>query len=101
MENTNKTPSKEELYQSMREGIANVRDKKTTTFETDNILPSWSDYSAVSKFKSVRRAIRRGHVDLFTGIIYPKRPFSNKKCTKGRRINELKKQIYGTYKRAV
>ena len=63
---TNKTPSKEELYQSMREGIANVRDKKTTTFETDNILPSWSDYSAVSKFKSVRRAIRRGHVDLFT-----------------------------------
>ena len=63
----------------MREGIANVRDKKTTTFETDNILPSWSDYSAVSKFKSVRRAIRRGHVDLFTGIIYPKRPFSNKK----------------------
>lgn len=101
MENTNKTPSKEELYQSMGEGIANVRDKKTTTFETDNILPSWSDYSAVSKFKSVRRAIRRGHVDLFTGIIYPKRPFSNKKRTKGRRINELKKQIYGTYKRAV
>ena len=101
MENTNKTLSKEELYQSMREGIANVRDKKTTAFETDNILPSWSDYSAVSKFKSVRRAIRRGHVDLFTGIIYPKRPFSNKKRTKGRRINELKKQIYGTYKRAV
>lgn len=58
-------------------------------------------YEAVSRFKSVRRAIRRGHVDLFTGIIYPKRPFSNKKRTKGRRINELKKQIYGTYKRAV
>ena len=70
-------------------------------FDKEDTLPRWSNYSAVSKFKSVRRAIRRGHVDLFTGIIYPKRPFSNKKRTKGRRINELKKQIYGTYKRAV
>ena len=43
-------------------------------------------YEAVSRFKSVRRAIRRGHVSL-EGFIYPKRPFSNKKRTKGRRIN--------------
>lgn len=56
-------------------------------------------YEAVSKFKSVRRAIRRGHVSL-DGIIFPKRPFNNKANTckrKGhhsRTINEIKKMIY-------
>lgn len=56
-------------------------------------------YEAVSKFKSVRRAIRRGHVSL-DGIIFPKRPFNNKANTckrKGhhsRTINERKKMIY-------
>lgn len=32
------------------------------------------DYSGVRKFKSIRRAIRRGHISVF-GEIYPKRPF--------------------------
>lgn len=56
-------------------------------------------YEAVSKFKSVRRAIRRGHVSP-DGIIFPKRPFNNKANTcrgKGhhsRTINERKKMIY-------
>lgn len=56
-------------------------------------------YEAVSKFKSVRRAIRRGHVSL-DGIIFPKRPFNNKANTckrKGhysRTINGRKKMIY-------
>lgn len=56
-------------------------------------------YKAVSKFKSVRRAIKRGHVSL-DGITFPKRPFNNKANTckrKGhhsRTINERKKMIY-------
>ena len=56
-------------------------------------------YEAVSRFKSVGRAIRRGHVS-FDGIIFPKRPFNNKANTckrKGhhsRTINERKKMIY-------
>ena len=56
-------------------------------------------YEAVSKFKSVRRAIKRGYVSL-DGIIFPKRPFNNKANTckrKGhhsRTINERKKMIY-------
>lgn len=60
-------------------------------------------YDAVSKFKSVRRAIRRGHVSL-DGIIFPKRPFNNRVNTckrKGhhsRLINERKKMIYGQLK---
>lgn len=53
------------------------------------------NYNGVSKFKSVRRAIRRGKVDLFTGVVYPRRPFNNRKPSKGRRFNELRKEVYG------
>nr|DAO34848.1 MAG TPA: hypothetical protein [Crassvirales sp.] len=49
-------------------------------------------YEAVSRFKSVRRAIRRGHISL-DGIIYPKRPFNNVKHKKGS-LNDEKKRIY-------
>lgn len=61
------------------------------------------NYSGVQRFKSIRRAIRRGHISIF-GDIYPKRPFNNKANTckrKGhhsRSMNELKKKIYGEYK---
>ena len=54
-------------------------------------------FGAVRKFKSVKRAMRRGHVSPI-GEVYPKRPFSNKKPTKGREINEFKKVIYGRLK---
>ena len=56
-------------------------------------------YEAVGKFKSIRRAIKRGHVSI-DGVIFPKRPFNNKANTckrKGhhsRAINERKKMIY-------
>ena len=49
-------------------------------------------YEAVSRFKSVRRAIRRGHVSL-DGFIYPKRPFNNAKHGKNS-LNDRKKMIY-------
>ena len=49
-------------------------------------------YDAVKGFKSVRRAIRRGHVSL-DGVIYPKRPFNNAKHKKGS-LNDEKKRIY-------
>lgn len=49
-------------------------------------------FEAVSKFKSVRRAIRRGHVSL-DGIIFPKSPFNNAKHGKNS-LNDRKKKIY-------
>ena len=56
-------------------------------------------FEAVKRFKSVRRAIRKGYISL-DGFIYPKRPFNNRANTckrKGyysRNINERKKVIY-------
>ena len=65
-------------------------------FYEDNIL-HLRTYEVVTKFKSVRRAIRRGHVSL-DGIIYPKRPFNNTKHKEGS-LNNEKKKIYGQLKR--
>lgn len=49
-------------------------------------------FEAVQKFRSVRRAIKRGHVSL-DGFIYPKRPFNNAKHSKNS-LNNRKKKIY-------
>lgn len=60
-------------------------------------------FDAVHKFKSVGRAIRRGHVTDI-GLIIPKRPFNNRANTSkennshSRSINELKKKIYEQYR---
>ena len=50
-----------------------------------------TDYSGVKKFKSIRRAIRRGHVSIY-GQIYPHRPFKNTKNNRYKRI------LYGQLK---
>lgn len=67
-------------------------------FVQESLLPRWPNYSAVSKFKSVRRAIRRGHMNLVFGLVYPNRPFNNRKSTTGRSHNQLKKKVYGRIK---
>lgn len=60
-------------------------------------------FEAVSKFKSVFRAIKRGHLTK-SGMIIPRRPFNNRcntskrKRIHSRNTNELKKQIYGQLK---
>lgn len=60
-------------------------------FYENNIL-HLRTHEAVKRFKSVRRAIKRGHISL-DGIIYPKRPFNNAKHKKGS-LNDEKKRIY-------
>lgn len=73
------------------------KDEFAFSFLEKNELPRYLSYNMVSRFRSVRRAIRRGKIDLYTGLPFPRRPFSNRKSTPGRRFNKLKKQIYGQY----
>lgn len=62
--------------------------------EEDLGLLQLIDYSGVKRFKSIRRAIRRGHVSIH-GSIYPNRPFKNVSTKDGRHgITKLKKSIY-------
>lgn len=54
------------------------------------------DYSGVKKFKSIRRAIKRGNVSIF-GDIYPDKPFNNRKRNKQGDITYQKRKIYDQY----
>lgn len=53
------------------------------------------EYASVSRYKSVFRAIRRGHVSV-DGQKFPDRPFNNRK---NRKLQNKKKSIYNEYKR--
>lgn len=71
-----------------------MRDKVNHELETlshDNGL-LLRDFSAVSKFKSIARAIRRGLV-AEDGTIYPKRPFNNRKRGRGTQTYE-RRRVY-------
>lgn len=57
-------------------------------------------FSAVQRFKSVRRAIKRGLVSP-SGAIYPNRPFNNSRFTRRtdkKNLNDIKKIIYANIK---
>lgn len=52
-------------------------------------------FDGVSKFRSIRRAMRRGHVTPW-GTVAPKRAFNNRNRNKGTRPLEIEKErIYG------
>jgi hypothetical protein len=53
-------------------------------------------WRAVSRFRSVNRALKRGHISQF-GTIYPKRPFNNRK---DRPVENYKRKIYEQYKKS-
>lgn len=89
--------AQDSLNQELEEHLAKTGLIKQA-FDKAGILPRWNSYNAVRQFKSVRRAIRRGRVDLFTGMVVPKRPFNNAKDTPGRKFNRLRKQIHGELK---
>ena len=61
-------------------------------------------FEGVFKFKSVKRAIRRGHISIL-GTKYPKRPFNNRAntCKRGNRhsrgMTNIAKNIYGEIRR--
>lgn len=79
--------SEEEFKDYLRDNKVDI----VKDFYEDSIL-HLRTYDAVKRFKSVRRAIRRGHISL-DGVIYPKRPFNNVKHKKGS-LNDKKKRIY-------
>lgn len=68
----------------------NNREKLEEDFNTGII--HLVDYSGVRKFKSIRRAIKRGHVSIF-GEVYPHRPFKNISSKRGN-LNFMQKRYY-------
>lgn len=80
-----------------------MSEKEFQEYIHNRIMPlELMSYLAVGRYKSVRRAIRRGHVT-YNGVIMPSRPFSNKSnsCKRGKHsriMNEEKKKIYARIK---
>lgn len=68
--------SEEEFRKQIHE--AAIANHKKVLNDLEHGILHLRDYSGVKKFKSIRRAIRRGHVSIY-GDVYPKRPFNNKK----------------------
>lgn len=86
--------SKEEVIKDFKTMAEDHKKKVYKDFE-EGIL-HLSNYEAVKKFKSIRRAIRRGHVSIF-GELYPHRPFNNSKCAHNS-ITYRKRFIYAQVK---
>lgn len=84
-----KPMSQEEFEDKLQDVIEANRRKVVEDFEKGVLF--LRSYTAVSKFKSVRRAIKRGHVSMW-GDIYPRRPYNNRKLNPQRK---KLREIYG------
>lgn len=71
--------------------------KKNPNYNMPEMTLHLAVFGAVSKYKSVRRAISRSHVTSW-GEEIPKRPFNNSKRTPGREMQLYKERIYGELK---
>ena len=69
--------SEEEFKEKAQELAMQKHLSRVADFKDKGIL-SLRTFEGVKKFKSIRRAIRRGKVSLY-GDVYPNRPFSNRK----------------------
>ena len=76
--------------EEFKEYLAGNRADIAGDFHEKNIL-HLRTFGAVSKFKSVRRAIKRGHVSL-DGFVFPERPFNNRSRKKETRPLEIEKE---------
>ena len=82
--------SEEEFRKQIHEAAIANYNKVIEDFEKG--ILHLRDYSGVRKFKSIRRAIRKGHVSIY-GDVYPKRPFNNRKRGPGS-ITYIKRRLY-------
>lgn len=91
--------SQEEFEEKLKEVAEANRLKVLEDFEKGIIY--LRNFSGVGKYKSIRRAIKRGKVSLW-GDIYPNKPYNNRKSHK-KSINAEKRRLYEqlVYKRSV
>ena len=76
-EKINDQPVSQEKFEKEIHSIAE-NNKEAMLKNFDQGVLYLRSYAGVSTFKSIRRAIRRGHVSIY-GDIYPSRPFNNRK----------------------
>lgn len=85
-------PVSEEEFKEKIHSVAEANRKKLLEDFNKGVI-YLRNFSGVRMFKSIRRAIRRGHVSVF-GDIYPKRPFNNRKRNKRGDITYERRRTY-------
>lgn len=85
-------PVSEEEFKEKIHSVAEANRKKLLEDFNKGVI-YLRNFSGVRMFKSIRRAIRRGHVSVF-GDIYPKRPFNNRKRNKRGDITYERRRAY-------
>lgn len=91
MEGSNNLMPQEEFEDKIKDVAESNRKQMIKNFQSGTLY--LHSLLGVQKYKSVRRAIRRGHVSIF-GDLYPKRPFNNR----GTKDSKVKRMIYGKIK---
>lgn len=81
----------EEFEQKIKEVSQHNRKQMIENFNRGTLY--LINFMGVSKYKSIRRAIKRGHVSMF-GDLYPKRPYNNR----GTKESKIRRMIYGQIK---
>lgn len=91
-------PISQEAFREAARNLAQQKhEERLKAFRETGFL-SFRTFYAVSRFRHVRRAIRRGHVSIY-GDIYPTRPFSNRKRGPGTPTYERRK-VYEQFRNA-
>lgn len=91
-------PISQEQFKEVAANLAQQRhDERMKAFREGGFL-SLRNFIAVQRFRSVRRAIRRGHVSIY-GDIYPRRPFNNRKRGPGT-ITYERRKVYEQFRNA-
>lgn len=85
-------PVSEEEFKEKIHSVAEANRKKLLEDFNKGVI-YLRNFSGVRMFKSIRRAIRRGHVSIF-GDIYPRRPFNNRKRNKRGDITYERRRTY-------
>lgn len=88
--------SEEEFKKQIHEIAENNKAKMIEAFDNQGTL-FLQQFNGVGKHKSIRRAIKRGHVSIF-GDLFPKKPFNNRKRNKNGDITNQRRKIYAQYK---
>lgn len=78
----------EQFEEKVKEVSAHNKKQMQENFKNGTLY--LMNFMGVNKYKSIRRAIKRGHVSMF-GDLYPKRPFNNR----GTKDSLIRRQIYG------
>lgn len=91
-------PISQEEFRELARQLAEQRHQERMKAFKDGGFLSFRTFYAVSKYRSVRRAIRRGHLSIY-GDIYPKRPFSNRKRGPGT-ITYERRKVYEQLRKA-